>query len=327
MKLYRYMSIVEFVKMSSGMDMKPFHMRFNPGATISKGFCFLGRKTFGRTHGPHAQEYHFNPLECLTFMSNVVDDEVLVEFEADDNIDMGYGYGFYNNPHDSEKSMTINEYYLLDYDKSKLKPQRFILGPSLNPNENKWIDFSNEEEYDIRSLMNQLIQEKGYVSFDRKAMRKLGFLPSVPNTSENEMWRVIDDYDHREIILMYGNPITNENRFGMMFNVDSKVFAFGGKTPEAWKPLKELYDSHHQQLKNPNNMFFIAALIASYPQILKRYELVVEERNGESSINLTDGRIILSMEDLALMMNKDGSLGVNYLEPKSILDDSDELEL
>ena len=44
MKLYRYMSIAEFLKMNSGMDMIPYNIEFR-AKTNSQGFCFIGENT------------------------------------------------------------------------------------------------------------------------------------------------------------------------------------------------------------------------------------------------------------------------------------------
>ena len=79
MKFYRYMSLEEFVKMSKGNNMQAnYHQQFTHNNTDSKGFCFLGSTTVGKSTN-NEEIYEFSPEECLQFLS-MVTDEILVEF-------------------------------------------------------------------------------------------------------------------------------------------------------------------------------------------------------------------------------------------------------
>ena len=83
MKLYRYMSIEEFIKMSSGLDMKPYCVDFGKfGAkTNSEGFCFLG-ETITTESGQI-----ISPEEMLSYgFQGIVSQDVLVEFETTEDI-------------------------------------------------------------------------------------------------------------------------------------------------------------------------------------------------------------------------------------------------
>ena len=62
-KVYRYMSADEFIKMSSGVDMVPYHTDFDKRATNSRGFCFLGEKTVG-----YIQEYKISRGEFIAYI-------------------------------------------------------------------------------------------------------------------------------------------------------------------------------------------------------------------------------------------------------------------
>lgn len=86
MKLYRYMSIVEFIKMNAGMNMIPKHTEFVTKRTNSLGFCFLGENTLIECSDGVCET--FSPQDCILFLNGIVNDEILVEFIATDKIEL-----------------------------------------------------------------------------------------------------------------------------------------------------------------------------------------------------------------------------------------------
>ena len=96
MKLYRYMSVQEFIKMCEGM-----HLTYSGILTEdieglltnSIGFCFLGEKTTFVANGMPEDgfelgTYTYTPENCEWFLGGVVSPDILVEFQATDDIDI-----------------------------------------------------------------------------------------------------------------------------------------------------------------------------------------------------------------------------------------------
>lgn len=93
MKLYRFMSLEEFEKMSVGIPIKRFKTdrRFR---TTSRDLCFLEKIT--TFYVPYEtddgrwdyDEYKFGPINCLAFLNGIVSTDVLVEFQPTKDIEV-----------------------------------------------------------------------------------------------------------------------------------------------------------------------------------------------------------------------------------------------
>lgn len=86
MKLYRYMSINEFLKLMSGEKLTNTN-KFSMNRTDSEGFCFLGEET-AYQHGydhDEGQILTYDALSCLKFLKGIVSDEILVEFNPSES--------------------------------------------------------------------------------------------------------------------------------------------------------------------------------------------------------------------------------------------------
>ena len=145
MKLYRYMSFKEFQKMASGMDMKHSKNSFK-SRTDSKGFCFIGEKTsfVSSDCEGNQQEFTFSPEECHQFLDGIVTDDVLVEFEADENL-LQKTTGIYADPIFQEWDcyISIAEFCAMSYNRDDFIPLRYAIQDDfLSSNNIKWYNFN-----------------------------------------------------------------------------------------------------------------------------------------------------------------------------------------
>lgn len=101
MKLYRYMSINEFLKLMSGEKLTNIN-KFSMNRTDSEGFCFLGEETAYQQGYDHeeGQILTYDALSCLHFLKGIVSDEVLVEFNPSESAikKLHEGTGIYSDP-------------------------------------------------------------------------------------------------------------------------------------------------------------------------------------------------------------------------------------
>ena len=93
MKLYRYMSIEEFIKMCGGIHLTYTKDPTRKTRSNSKGFCFIGENTtftvyYETEEGFESEDYTFTPERCYDFLSGIVSRDMLVEFQATNNIDV-----------------------------------------------------------------------------------------------------------------------------------------------------------------------------------------------------------------------------------------------
>ena len=315
MKFYRYMSLEEFVKMSTGKDMQAnYHQQFTHNNTNSKGFCFLASKTVGKSTR-NDETYEFSAEECLKFLGGIVCDEILVEFEDTDTLEWEwkYGYGRYANPYD-HGDMKINEYSLLEYNKSDLKPLRYVISPNnVNIQDNIWEEFSEEKDYTIKDMISLFVERISSPNTD--GFLNLKLLPTMPNSNSDNIWRILKDKEEGLDSLVYGNPITEEEIYELKFDSKAEKIDFGENIPEFWQPLKTLYDNNPNLSRSHIELFEVAALVASYPQILEKFEFMIEdnERFGPS-IYFKNNEILLSTRDLRFSLKEDGSLDIIYLD-------------
>lgn len=113
MKLYRYMSSVEFRKLMNGETLVNTSYHWGE-RTSSRGFCFLGEDSVG-----------YSPIEAFDFLSGIVTADYLVEFEV--HKQMQRSSGIYANPFGSFGStIGITEWCTTEYNRHDLEPLRYI---------------------------------------------------------------------------------------------------------------------------------------------------------------------------------------------------------
>lgn len=132
MKYYRFMSLNEMSKLSAGMDI--VGKRHYDCRTNSVGVCFLGEKTVDNN------EHEYSPIECYEFLSGIVSDEVLVEFES--SLELKTSYGIYADPYGMyEDLISITEYNHTMYNRETMKPLRYAMVDNYSSNW-AWYDFN-----------------------------------------------------------------------------------------------------------------------------------------------------------------------------------------
>lgn len=135
MKLYRYMSINEFLKLMSGEKLTNIN-KFSMNRTDSEGFCFLGEET-AYQHGYDQEEsqiLNYDALSCLQFLKGIVSDEILVEFNPSESAikKLHQGTGIYSDPQgDYGDLICITEYSTTEYDKDAFNPNRIVAFPGI----------------------------------------------------------------------------------------------------------------------------------------------------------------------------------------------------
>lgn len=84
------MGIDEFIKMSSGMDMKSEYGKFAEAKTNSEGFCFVGENVIiDNLNGNIKSVSYKNAIENIFgIMSSISNGAILVEFEVVDGLDI-----------------------------------------------------------------------------------------------------------------------------------------------------------------------------------------------------------------------------------------------
>ena len=131
MKVYRYMSLNEFNKMAAGCEIigrKSFR-----AYTESKGICFLPESVRFESESvdwdtleSEFQEVCFSPADCLRFLSGIVTDEVLVEFEAAEGY-LSESRAFSSDPVnlDPDATIEITELCAPSYNRNIFQPLRY----------------------------------------------------------------------------------------------------------------------------------------------------------------------------------------------------------
>ena len=120
MKFYRFMSMKEFNKMSSGNDIigkKSFKAR-----TTSTGVCFLSEKILCKDDDHKAT---INVEKAYDFLYGVVSDDIVVEFES--RQEMTESYGIYASIFGSAyfDTMVVTEYCVPSYNRDNMIPVRY----------------------------------------------------------------------------------------------------------------------------------------------------------------------------------------------------------
>lgn len=155
MKLYRYMSINEFLKLMSGEKLTNTN-KFSMNRTDSEGFCFLGEETASQ-HGYDHEEGQiltYDALSCLQFLKGIVSDEILVEFNPSESAikKLHEGTGIYSDPQgDYGDLICITEYSTTEYDKDAFNPNRIVAFPGIKDKYSfsKALDQIKDEDLEI----------------------------------------------------------------------------------------------------------------------------------------------------------------------------------
>lgn len=155
MKLYRYMSINEFLKLMSGEKLTNTN-KFSMNRTDSEGFCFLGEETTYQQGYDHeeGQILTYDALSCLHFLKGIVSDEVLVEFNPSESAikKLHEGTGIYSDPQgDYGDLICITEYSTTEYDKDAFNPNRIVAFPGIKDKYSfsKALDQIKDEDLEI----------------------------------------------------------------------------------------------------------------------------------------------------------------------------------
>lgn len=130
MKLYRYMSFEEFFKLTSGCELINRN-RFQKARTNSIGFCFL------------AAENREEACANISFLTGIVTNDVLVEFETTPLTELSEGEGVYADWF-SDETKTITEYSAKYYNRDTLVPIAYC---SVNP-----FDCNNAQWYNCNLI-------------------------------------------------------------------------------------------------------------------------------------------------------------------------------
>lgn len=128
MKVYRYMSLDEFTKLTSGIELHNNKKHNVENDTDSIGFCFLPEETtfVASNFGEDPVEVSFSPMSCYQFLYGIVsDDAILVEFEALQ--DFSVSKGTYADPIYQEwgNIIIIDELCTRSYSRDTCKPLRY----------------------------------------------------------------------------------------------------------------------------------------------------------------------------------------------------------
>ena len=155
MRLYRYMSINEFLKLMSGEKLTNIN-KFSMNRTDSEGFCFLGEETAYQQGYDHeeGQILTYDALSCLQFLKGIVSDEVLVEFNPSESAikKLHEGTGIYSDPQgDYGDLICITEYSTTEYDKDAFNPNRIVAFPGIKDKYSfsKALDQIKDEDLEI----------------------------------------------------------------------------------------------------------------------------------------------------------------------------------
>ena len=117
MKLYRYMSFNEFHKYSAGLEITG--KKFFRAATDNTGVCFLAEETRTDTG------YTLSPVDCYTFLSGIVSNDVLVEFETDAQVRQSFG--FYRELQDDFEVMEAEGYCVDSYSRDTFRATAYCV--------------------------------------------------------------------------------------------------------------------------------------------------------------------------------------------------------
>lgn len=123
MKVYRYMSMVEFNHMLWGENIIGRNS-FEKMRTTSTGVCFLSEIVEGKTD--FGEKVSYRAVDAYWFLMGIVSDDVLVEFEVTDDI-FNHTYGNYCHAPLNDCDMVIEELCTPYYNRDICKPLRYCV--------------------------------------------------------------------------------------------------------------------------------------------------------------------------------------------------------
>lgn len=144
MKVYRYMSMKEFEKMSAGCVLENMNT-FKDCRTESEGFCFLPQITKFEVCDEWEGEvftFEYTPEQCIQFLTGIVTNDVLVEFEVDKTL-INASYGVYADPtyiSGDDGIIEILEYCTKTYSRDDFIPCRYAF--IIDNNNVTWYNFN-----------------------------------------------------------------------------------------------------------------------------------------------------------------------------------------
>ena len=275
MKVYRYMSIEEFIKMSSGKTMKPQNEVFIDKATTSEGFCFLresvsvlhsdidsGNKT--RTYGPD---------DYRKFLSGVVSDDVCVEFDVPDDTNFKVGTGTYRDP-ETEGEMTVEELSILEYSTENFKPVRCML-----KGKEEWQRYDDVKNVEYREFLDGLVSKDKPM---RITPRNIKLLPQISGSGKNDAWMFseIRTADSKSLVLTYGDPMEGTVKHKIEFKSDNPSdrkpvynLVRNESEPEFWSQIYGRRSLEDVDIDMARSYLTYAALAAVYPDMTSKFKL------------------------------------------------------
>lgn len=252
-KLYRYMSIYEFLKMSVGTEIHPITDYSKTKKTSSKGICFLGEKSFDPD-----DYFRETPEACKFFLGGIVSKDILVEFELKNPEDVKESIGVYNTVGE------IPEYWLESYDKNKINPLRYKIAIGNSFEDDDW------EQYNIKTI------SENPKNLLKKIVNKRHdeFNPSVDTLEDwcsefsaicegNDGWYIERDEKEKTLKLAFGNlystdgdhekfslsfkQVASEQTYhslsGKSFESASYSFKLNGTIPQSWEKLAKDFEA------------------------------------------------------------------------------------
>lgn len=246
-KLYRYMSIYEFLKMSIGNKIQPLSDYSKTKKTSSKGICFLGEKSFDSD-----DYFRETPESCRSFLGGIVSKDILVEFELENPEDITESFGVYDTVG------KIPEYWLESYDKNKITPLRYKIAKGSSFEEDEWEEYNDKNiDKNPKDLLKRIVDK-----------RHSEFRPSIDTLEDwcsefsaicpgNDGWYVERNEKDKTLKLSYGNLYSidsNHEKFSLSFKQESTLqachptsgrefetgnytFEVSGDIPQSWETL------------------------------------------------------------------------------------------
>ena len=118
MKIYRFMSMKEFQMVTAGCEIVG---GYHKARTSSYGVCFLPEKI------KIDEERTFDPESSIRFLSGIVCDDVLVEFNVIDPKILNESWGVYADPDYYYSRIIIDELCCAHYSINQLVPTRYAV--------------------------------------------------------------------------------------------------------------------------------------------------------------------------------------------------------
>lgn len=300
MKLYRRMSVEEFLKLQMGQKVRAYnvdHSAYNE----SKGICFFGEEVlaldFKRNIGlqlgklidtndnssqslqifldmiekynsaERSQMISFLPSEFLSEYVSFASKDVMVEFETNENADVRSGKAAYRN-------YMVTEYSMLEYDRKVLTPTRCVFGVR-EYEEPKWEELM---EFDsVTDLLSKIIKNNDY---RLNKATNVKYLSALSDKSKDEMWRYEKkvEGDSEKHILSYMNPKDESVKYRLAL-VHKKGQPW--ITKERSKNRPECWDTFYDRCmdvspQNIEKFLATAALVAEFPQLLETFSLSLD---------------------------------------------------